>query len=163
MTMNMKYWIAAQCLDGGDDDDADDDDADDDDDDVGDNGWDCCAQRLISKEIPTQDNWPCGRPLVADDDDDFWICTLLQNKDRYLKSFLSPCSNITSFNRPNNIGNPPWLSQTAQIISKFCWTNIWNISDRTYQICITIYWRNNYWEYLDPTDQISPDIDGTKL
>ena len=44
----------------------DDDNADGDGDDGGDIG---CAQRLISSEIPIQDNRPCGRPQVADDDD----------------------------------------------------------------------------------------------
>ena len=29
-----------------------------------------CAQRLISREIPIQDNRPCGRPSVAECDDE---------------------------------------------------------------------------------------------
>ena len=41
-----------------------------DDDEYGANSQDCCAQRLISREIPIQDNRPCGRPSVAKCDDD---------------------------------------------------------------------------------------------
>ena len=43
---------------------------DDDDDEYGANSQDCCAQRLISREIPIQDNRPCGRPSIAECDDD---------------------------------------------------------------------------------------------
>ena len=57
--------------------DADKIDGNNDDDEYGANSQDCCAQRLISSEIPIQDNRPCGRPSVAecdcddhDDDDD---------------------------------------------------------------------------------------------
>ena len=45
-------------------------DGNNDDDEYGANSQDCCAQRLISREIPIQDNRPCGRPSVAKCDDD---------------------------------------------------------------------------------------------
>ena len=45
-------------------------DGNNDDDEYGANSQDCCAQRLISREIPIQDNRPCGRPSVAECDDD---------------------------------------------------------------------------------------------
>ena len=50
--------------------DAEKNDGNNDDDEYGANSQDCCAQRLISSEIPIQDNRPCGRSQVADDGED---------------------------------------------------------------------------------------------